>query len=551
MRVKLTTARRLAKATGSSVSPEDATLTLTSEQLAEAVAELETSIWSQDYALWITERCGESLWSKQREICDAVLRYRKTAVRSCHETGKSFLVARIAAAWICNHPAGEAFVVTSAPSARQVRSILWREIGRVHAKAGLPGRTNQTSWFLDMPAGNEELVAFGMKPDDMDPTAFQGIHAKYVLVLFDEGCGMPGLLYEAAESLIANDNGRFVVIGNPDDPSTEFAKVCAPGSGWHVIGISAFDSPNFTGEPMPEDVLQQLIGRIYVEEKRKKQASSWVWTPDGTRVVPPPGGKLEDTHPFWQSKVLGQFPVQNEAGSLIPLSWIRQAQERTLEPSYPNELGLDVGASEGGDPSCCGHRRGSVFRVLYEERQPDTMKTTGKLIHYLKNPTIGAQLAKVDYIGVGRGVVDRCKEQSLPVWPISVSEASTVTSCMRCKHEWDQRTLPRESCPKCGGTVTQKVYANLLSQLWWSLRERFEIGDIDLDPEDEDLAGELITLRWEPNSKGQTQVRYGDGPSPNRADALLMAFAPVPLPTTHAGLPSGVGEDRSYWSGPQ
>jgi DNA-directed RNA polymerase subunit RPC12/RpoP len=179
-----------------------------------------------------------------------------------------------------------------------------------------------------------------------------------------------------------------------------------------------------------------------------------------------------------------------------------------------------------------------VFRVIYEERQPDTMKTTGRLIKALSDPAIGAALAKVDYIGVGRGVVDRCKEQNLPVYPISVGEASTIYSCRICKYEWDQSLLVRKKqqlvavrCAKCGSDQIWPVFANLLSQLWWNVRTLFEKGEIDIEQADEQLAEELLTISWEPNSKGQTVVKYNDEfPSPNRADALLIAYAPVVLP---------------------
>ena len=87
-------------------------------------------------------------------------------------------------------------------------------------------------------------------------------------------------------------------------------------------------------------------------------------------------------------------------------------------------------------------------------------------------------------------------------------------------------------CQKCNSDQVWTVYANLLSQLWWQVRGMFERGEIDIYAEDEQLAEELLTLRWEPNSKGQTVVKYSDEmPSPNRADALLIAFAPVPALT--------------------
>lgn len=506
--------------------------------------------WAKDPATWARERLGDVLSRGQIKILEAVRDNRKTAAATCHEIGKSYSAAIVACWWIDTHEPGEAYVVTTAPTAPQVRIILWKEIGRAHQRGNLGGRINQMEWMMTV-GDKEESVAIGRKPSDYSPAAFQGVHAPFVLVIVDEANGVRGPLHDALDSIMANDDSKQLMIGNPDEPSGEFFEACKPGSGYAVVHISAFDSPNFTGEDLPAKIKKQLIGPTYVEERRSRWARSWNWVDEngnvltvekpgleapkgGVRVVPPEGGGLEDTHPFWQSKVLGQFPVQSAAGSLIPLSWIRAAQERTLDPIGMNELSLDVGASEHGDPSCCGHRIGPVFRVLYEERQPDTMKTAGKLIQHLGDRKYGATRAKVDYIGVGRGVVDRAREQNLPVHPISVGEASTILSCRVCKHEWDQslmatkqQTSAYSRCPKCNSDQVWKVFADALSQFWWSVRGLFERGEIDIDERDNELGEQLLMLRWEPNSKGQTKVYYSDGPSPNRADALMIAYAPV------------------------
>lgn len=500
----------------------------TLEQAEKELSAIERAIrrkrWAADPEVWAAERLGDVLWSGQKKILRAVRDYRKTAAPTCHEVGKSYDAGILAAWWIDTHKVGEAFVITTAPTNPQVKVILWKEIGRAHTRGNLAGRINTTGCEWKIKIGDkEEIVAMGRKPNDYSPTAFQGIHAPFVLVIVDEGNGVRGPLWHALDSLMANDGSKLLIIGNPDDPTGEFYEACKPGSGFEVVSISAFDSPNFTGEAMPESITRQLIGRTYVEERRKKWAPTWTW--QGNRCVPPPDGKLEDTHPFWQSKVLGQFPVQSAAGSLIPLQWIRDAQQRTLTPSTPNELGLDVGASDDGDPSCLGQRRGPVFRVLWEQREPDTMKSTGRLLQSLRETH--ALQAKVDYIGVGRGVVDRCREQGEPVHPISVGESCTRTSCKKCHHEWDDLTREAKKCPKCGSEQLLKVFANLLSQLWWDVRTVFEQGAIDIDEQDEELAEELVTISWAPNSKGQIKVEYGNGPSPNRADALLMTFAPV------------------------
>lgn len=516
------------------MNDEPLTLEEINSELDAIQHELTRRQWAFDPVAWATQRLHDTLWSGQRRILETVATNRKTAVATAHSVGKSYDAAIVASWWLDTHKPGEAFVLTTAPNNAQVRIILWKEIGRAHQRGDLNGYVNQTEW--KMTVGNKvETVAIGRKPDDYNPTAFQGVHAPFVLIIVDEANGVRGQLWEAIDSMLTNQNAKLLAIGNPDDPAGEFFDMCKPNSGAAVIHIAAFDTPNFTGEPMPKDILRQLINRTYVEEKRAKWAPSWTWTEDGSKCVMPADGKLEDTHPFWQSKVLGQFPVQTQEGTLIPLSWIRAAQERTLAATLPNEFALDVGASKDGDPSCLGHRRGPVFRVLYEERQPDTMKTTGKLVQHLGNAMYGAECAKVDYIGVGRGVVDRAREQGLPVFPIQVGEAATVMTCMACKHEWDQARFKTKHqtnallrCPMCNSNLVKPAFADLLSQLWWAVRTIFEKGDIDIDANDEELASQLLMLTWEPTSKGQIKVKYIDGPSPNRADALMLAFAPKP-----------------------
>ena len=50
----------------------------------------------------------------------------------------------------------------------------------------------------------QELVAYGRKPADYDPAAFQGIHARYVLVIIDEAGGVPKSIFDAVDALATN-----------------------------------------------------------------------------------------------------------------------------------------------------------------------------------------------------------------------------------------------------------------------------------------------------------------------------------------------------------
>ena len=76
-------------------------------------------------------------------------------------------------------------------------------------------------------------------------------------------------------------------MANPDDPSSHFAQVCKPGSGRVVNRISAFDTPAYTGEKVPEELLVLLVSPEWVEERKLRWGV---------------------TSPICQSKVLGEFP---------------------------------------------------------------------------------------------------------------------------------------------------------------------------------------------------------------------------------------------------
>ena len=132
--------------------------------------------YRHDLPGWVRDRIGGHLWSKQREIAEAIDRYPRVAVKACHGPGKSWTAAQIVAHWIDTHPPGDAFAVTSAPTDPQVKAILWREITKAHKAGDLPGRvTLDAQWKVD-----DELVAFGRKPADHDEHGFQGIHARYL-----------------------------------------------------------------------------------------------------------------------------------------------------------------------------------------------------------------------------------------------------------------------------------------------------------------------------------------------------------------------------------
>jgi len=454
---------------------------------------------------FINNVLGDFVWSKQIEIVESVRDHRRTAVHACHDTGKSFIAGRIVPWFVMAVAAGDAIVVTTAPTMRQVKNILWKEIREAVRNGDLPGDLNLTEWKIQNADGLDILAAFGQKPADWDPAAFQGIHRLKVLVILDEACGIPEAIFDAAASLVTNEESRILAIGNPDDPTSKFARVCRPGSGWHVIHIGWRHTPNHpdSTEEIPERLSKHLISQLWVEEMADPR-TGW-----GTKS------------PKYTSKVLGLFP-EDAADGVVPLSLLMRC---TAPPDYPEdhyfpvELGVDVGA--GGDETNIRERRGRMVGRVWRGHDPDTMVSAQLVLDVIEET--GATSVKVDVIGIGKGLTDRLKQwkreglHGAEIYGVNVGE----------------------------GAISPTEHQNLRCQIWWDIGRGLSQEMIwnfsGLEGADRDtLFGQLVAVksrppdgsgrnRIEPKSATKTVI----GRSPDDADALLLAYYVPPPEEVH------------------
>jgi hypothetical protein len=231
-------------------------------------------------------------------------------------------------------------------------------------------------------------------------------------VIIDEACGVPGQIFDAVEAITTNADARILAIGNPDDPNTHFAKVCQPGSGWNVIRISAFDTPNFTRERVPGDLRELLVSAEWVEDATKR------WGVDS---------------PLYRAKVEGEFP-ETSANTLIPVSWILAAQDRRLQPEGWGCFGVDV-ARFGSDRSILYLRRGDHVRLLKDWQHTATTETTGIVVAAAREH-LPSEI-RVDGAGVGGGVVDQLAEMGMPVVDMQAgARAVDIEHYLNARAEW-------------------------------------------------------------------------------------------------------------------
>lgn len=497
--------------------------------------------YRHDSAAWCREVLAEYVTEAQQDIYASVRDHRYTAVQSCHDVGKSKSAANISCHWIETYPSGEAFLVTTAPTDPQVKNILWREIGRTYRKGPggrLKGRiTLDAQWKIPHALGPDEPVGYGRKPADTDPAAFQGIHARYVLVVIDEACGVPKAIFDAVDSLATNIDARVLAIGNPDDPASHFAKVCRPGSGWNVLKIDALRSPNFTRERVGQF---PDIRRLMIQEGIKPNDEP---CPDALRPLLVDPSWVQERikrwgigSPLWQAKVRGEFP-EVSVDSLIEPRWVRKAQERTLARDVMDvALGVDV-ARYGQDKTVIVLREGGRCRVVKEAGKSSNPEVAG-WVQQIGGAHVSFPVrAQVDDVGVGGGVTDILRENNYPVIPM-IGQARCI------------EMLP-SGRPK---------FVNARAEWYWALREAFQQDMIDIAPDqnvydddgrlleesDDDMAAQLLAIKYGVNSHGQIWVETKDEmakrgmPSPDRADALAYSWAVtgaawVPSVADHGG----------------
>ena len=308
---------------------------------------------------------------------------------------------------------------------------------------------------------------------------FQGFHSPNILIVVDEAEGVEESIYEAIEAVMTSDNCKLLLIGNPTTMSGTFRRAFYDDREMYkTVTISAMESPNVIEE---RQVIRGLATKRWVEERKK------VWG---------------EENPIYQARVLGEFPDEGE-DTLIPLSRVEAATKRDMNAPFdskPSVVSVDV-ARFGSDKSVIMRRHWMVVDEIQSFRGLDTMKLTGHVIAAID--AWHPEEIVIDEVGIGGAVVDRLREQGYSVQGINVGRPAQDND----------------------------HYANLRAEGYWFLRQLFMDQGITIPPDNE-LIGQLAGLKYSFNSLGRLvieskeEMRRRGVPSPDKADALMMAFLP-------------------------
>jgi hypothetical protein len=378
-----------------------------------------------------------------------------------------------------------ATIIVTANTEQQLRSRTWAELGKWMTLAINSHWFHKTATTVKPAPWFQEALERDLKIDtgyyyaqaqlwsEENPDAFAGIHSSYgVCLIMDEASGIPSPIYSVSEGFFSEptSNRYWFTFSNPRRNTGPFYdSFNSKKRFWQNVQIDSR-----TVEGTDQKLFQSMIEQ-YGEDSTVARV-----------------------------EVMGEFPSADD-DTVIPLDLVRGAVERdvTLTANEPIVWGLDV-ARFGGDNSALCVRQGNTVLEIKSFASMDLMQLCGVVKNRYDDCTVmeRPQEILVDVIGLGAGVVDRLREQNLPVRGVNVAEAPS----------------------------TKKNYLNLRAELWFAIKDWLAQRDCRL-PNDDELVSELAAPLYKYTSTGKIKIESKDEmrkrgiKSPDKADALALTMA--------------------------
>lgn len=408
------------------------------------------------------------------------------SIMSGQGTGKDAFCSWVMCWWLCCFT--ETLIPCTAPTADQIRNILWSEFVRWYNR--LDADMNPMCVFKGKDEPSSHLVVESQKiyvrqfagkecfafwktanpKDDPESQAgtLYGFHAPYMMIVIDEASSVPEPVFKPLEGTITSAQGVnwILMLFNPIYQAgyAVNSHMGIHAKNWVQIHWDAEDS--------------ELVSKQHIVDMEEKY------------------GRNSNT---FRTLVKGLPPLA-EADTLIPYDWVMKAVNRPIDvlPDEPRIGGLDVGA--GGDNSELCIRQGNKVFPFHRHNSPDTMELVGWASKLFDEE--GLQALFIDVIGVGNGVYNRLRELGYRVYPVDVRM-----------------------------TARKEEFHNIRDELWWKLRDVFESQTISIPP-DEELKAELWNPKYKIDSTKKTKIeskydmkrRLGFAHSPNKADSLALTL---------------------------
>lgn len=446
-------------------------------------------------------------WSRQAEIIQAVADHMRVTVRSGHKIGKSLSAIVLAIWWIATRGPRSAVMMT-APTRRQVRDPLWKEVGFLfprirHKLKGPKVLPKDPETGILLPGMRSIKGATGSDPEKM-----AGISSPALLFIVDEASGIRDEMWEVVTGNMAS-NARVIAFSNPTRPVGWWADACE-SKDWHNIHVSSLESPNI------------IEGADIIPGLAKQEWADWMAREYGV------------DHGVYKVRVLGQFPDQGD-NQIVATLLVNTGQARWDENGHalsqePLVMGVDP-AGKGADDAVIQGVRGNhayMPKVLGGVLEPDQIAA-----------------ATLDEIGKLRKVWDRCVVINVDAAAIGLGTAVAL----KMSPGYGSEFIVREWN---GGTKAEKhrrrYDANLRTQQWFHLAKWLKQGGTL--PPVQKLRKEILaqTFHFDGESRNfatqKENMRKILKRSPNHADALCLAVHPtIPTNADDWGFGSDLDDD--------
>jgi len=437
----------------------------------------------------------DDLWSVQEDILRAVAdsNNETIAIKSCHGSGKTFIVSRIALWFLLNYPNSK--VIITANSFTQLSTSTFKEVLKAYEylKPLLPNATNSIS-KIEL-STNHFLL--GISVADYKPENLQGHHADNILVIIDEASGLSQTLHRAIMGITsAGINAKTVMIGNPNYLSGSFYDVFTKDfANTKTFSISAFDTPNFK-----DNGIHNIDDLKNADFTKLKLTRSYLIKPQAAYNI---YRKLPKN--LYKIMVLGQFPDQQDK-ALVSISDFEAALSRKIKPQGIRVIGVDV-ARFGNDLSVIYERIGSKVIGCHSFSKLNSVELANEVEHIYKQNDEETFLF-IDDGGGGGSVVDILLDRDIECEAVNFGSSAD----------------------------NSELYGRKRAELIMNLKYRFESGEISMDYDDDStpqLKEELISIEWQITNSGKMEIEKKDlikarlGRSPDFSDALALAFTDV------------------------
>ena len=480
---------------------------------------------------YAAEVLGASLTPDQSTMLSSILKNRRTVVKASHAVGKTFVAAVAASWWFDCWPIHITYV--TAPTWSQALGLTFKQLKALRRAKQLPGAILDTGLIRDEDKGNEG-AHYVRALNAESGEGFQGEHSAPILIIIEEGVGVPKYIWDAAGGLMTHPDSRMFVIGNPTDEATEFG-VASESAAYHTLSISALDHPNIKAElqcqrpPFPDAVRLQWLYEMLEKEcdvvdTLSEDAFEFTALPEIKSALEGQPATAETMYylptAYFQGRVLGEFPTQADQ-QVIPKSWLRnQAVLQPADSDMP-EIGCDV-ARFGDDRTTIFVRRGPCLLKGREIRKMDTVEVTMALQDEAEaaardwKPLLTREATislakklpiKIDVTGgLGTGPYDMLKAKGYKAIAVNSSERAN----------------------------NPEQYRNRRSELWFDTRERAKDKRLDLSRLRRDVRERLERELSAPKYKApgqkiveeKSEMKKRLGYSPDLADGANLAFAP-------------------------